>query len=160
MAVSLRSSIAKRCSPLNAALNDYLITSRGNILNTLIYSLIAAALLPYIAKIPLALAMHKEGGYDNNHPREQQARLHGFGARALAAHQNAFESLIIFSIAILLALATGTISKNIELLALLHVGFRVIYHILYLLNVGVFRSVSWAFAIGCSFAIMGQCIAS
>ncbi|NOI75337.1 MAPEG family protein [Vibrio coralliilyticus] len=129
-------------------------------MNTLIYSLIAAALLPYIAKIPLALAMHKEGGYDNNHPREQQARLHGFGARALAAHQNAFESLIVFAIAILLALATGTISKNIELLALLHVGFRGIYHILYLLNVGVFRSVSWTVAIGCSFAITGQCIAS
>lgn len=129
-------------------------------MNTLIFSLIAAALLPYIAKIPLAIAMHKEGGYDNHHPREQQAKLHGFGARALAAHQNAFESLIVFSIAILLAIATDTVSKNIEILALLHVGFRIIYHVLYLLNIGTFRSASWVVAIGCSFIIMGQCISS
>lgn len=139
---------------LNSASNDY----KDDILNTLIYSLIVAALLPYIAKIPLAVAMHKTGSYDNNHPREQQAKLHGFGERALAAHQNAFESLIIFSIAILLAITTDTINENIEFLALLHVGFRVIYHILYLLNLGVLRSVSWGMAIGCSFAIMGQCI--
>ncbi len=139
---------------LNSASNDY----KDDILNTLIYSLIVAALLPYIAKIPLAIAMHKAGSYDNNHPREQQAKLHGFGARALAAHQNAFESLIIFAIAILLAITTDTINENIEFLALLHVGFRVIYHILYLLNLGVLRSVSWGMAIGCSFAIMGQCI--
>ena len=34
-----------------------------------IFCLIVAALLPYIAKIPLAVAMHKAGGYDNNYPR-------------------------------------------------------------------------------------------
>lgn len=129
-------------------------------MTTLIYSLIAAALLPYIAKIPLAVAMHKAGGYDNNHPREQQAKLDGFGARALAAHQNAFESLLIFAIAILLALATDTINEDIEFMAVLHVGFRVVYHLLYLLNVGALRSVSWFIAIGCSFAIMAQCIPS
>jgi len=75
-------------------------------MTTLVFSLIVAALLPYIAKIPLAVAMHKAGGYDTNHPREQQAKLKGFGARALAAHNNAFESLIVFASAILLAIAT------------------------------------------------------
>ncbi|MGB2427469.1 MAG: MAPEG family protein [Alteromonas sp.] len=48
--------------------------------------------------------MHNAGGYDNKYPREQQARLTGFGTGTLAAHQNAFESLLIFSIATLLAL--------------------------------------------------------
>lgn len=129
-------------------------------MNILISSLIAAALLPYLAKIPVAIAMNKLGGYDNHHPREQQAKLKGFGARALAAHQNAFESLIVFAAAILLAIATGTINGTIELLAILHVGFRVAYHTLYLLNIGVLRSVCWAVAIGCSFIIMAQCIVS
>jgi uncharacterized MAPEG superfamily protein len=119
-----------------------------------------AALLPYIAKIPLAISMHKQGGYDNNHPREQQAKLHGFGARALAGHQNAFESLIVFAAAILLAIATDTMNGSVELLALTHIGFRVIYHILYLLNIGILRSASWTISIGCSFAIMGQCLLS
>jgi uncharacterized MAPEG superfamily protein len=129
-------------------------------MDTLIYSLMAAALLPYLAKIPVAFAMHKDGGYDNNHPRDQQAKLKGFGARALAGHQNAFESLIVFAVAVLMALATGTTNDTVELLALLHVGFRVVYHILYLLNIGVLRSTAWAIAIGCSFAIMWQCIPS
>ena len=129
-------------------------------MNTLIYCLIAAALLPYLAKIPVAIAMNKLGGYDNNHPREQQAKLQGFGARALAAHQNAFESLIVFSAAILLAIATNTVNECVQLFAILHIGFRVAYHILYLVNIGVMRSICWAVAIGSSFFIMGQCIQS
>ena len=75
-------------------------------LTILIYCLIAAALLPYAAKIPVAFAMANIGGYDNQHPRSQQAKLEGFGARAFAAHQNAFESLLIFAIACLLAIAS------------------------------------------------------
>lgn len=129
-------------------------------MNTLIYCLIAAALLPYLAKIPVAIAMNKLGGYDNDHPRDQQAKLQGFGARALAAHQNAFESLIVFSASILLAIATNTVNESVQLLAILHIGFRVAYHILYLVNIGVMRSICWAVAIGSSFFIMGQCIQS
>lgn len=129
-------------------------------MNTLIYCLIAAALLPYLAKIPVAIAMSKLGGYDNNHPRDQQAKLQGFGARALAAHQNAFESLIVFSASILLAIATNTVNESVQLFAILHIGFRVAYHILYLVNIGVMRSICWAVAIGSSFFIMGQCIQS
>lgn len=125
---------------------------------TLTCCLFIAALLPFIAKIPVAIAMAKAGGYDNNHPREQQASLTGFGSRALAAHQNAFESLIIFSTAILLAIATNTTSEKIQLLALVHVGARVIYNLLYLINIGVLRSLSWVVAIGCSFSIIWQCI--
>lgn len=124
----------------------------------LIWCLIIAALLPYIAKLPLAVAMNKAGGYDNNHPREQQASLKGFGARALAAHQNAFESLIVFAAAILLAIATKTTNETVQLLAMVHIGSRVIYNILYLLNIGLLRTLSWAIAIGCSFAIMWQCV--
>lgn len=60
----------------------------------LIICLFIAMVLPIVAKIPVAIAMNNAGGYDNNHPRAQQAKLTGFGARALAAHQNAFESLI------------------------------------------------------------------
>ena len=74
-------------------------------MTTLIICLFIAALLPFIAKIPVAIAMHKLNGYNNNHPRAQQAELTGFGARALAAHQNAFESLAIFAPSILLAIS-------------------------------------------------------
>jgi uncharacterized MAPEG superfamily protein len=49
--------------------------------------------MPLFAKIPLALMMHKEGRYDNRHPRGQQNRLEGLGARAKAAHDNCFEAI-------------------------------------------------------------------
>ena len=127
---------------------------------TLIWCLIIAALLPFIAKVPVGVAMNKAGGYDNNHPREQQAKLEGFGARALAAHQNAFESLIIFSAAVLLAIATNTLSETVQWLAIAHVASRVIYNVLYLANISTFRSIIWMAGIVCSFAIMWQCIPS
>jgi len=127
-------------------------------MHVLIFSLIVASLLPYIAKIPLAVAMHKAGGYDNSHPREQQSNLQGFGARSLAGHLNAFESLIVFALAVLLAIATGSTCETVQYLAMTHIAFRVVYHILYLLNWVNLRSLAWAIAIGCSFAIMWQCI--
>jgi uncharacterized MAPEG superfamily protein len=102
-------------------------------MSTLIICLFIAALLPYLAKVPMAIAMNKLGGYDNNHPRAQQAKLTGFGARACAGHQNAFESLIIFAPAVLLAIA-------------------------YLLNVALIRSLLWAAGIISSFSIIYICI--
>ena len=127
-------------------------------MTTLIICLFIAALLPYIAKMPLAIAMHKHGGYDNNDPRTQQAELTGFGARALAAHQNAFESLIIFAPAVLLAIATHNTGAFIEQLAIVHIIARVLYNIAYLMNVGIVRTLIWAVGIFSSFTIIYQCI--
>ncbi len=124
----------------------------------LIVCLFIALFLPYLAKGPVAFAMAKLGGYNNSHPREQQSKLTGFGARALAAHQNAFESLIIFAPAILLAVATFNTSDLVINLAITHVVARFAYNILYLANVGTLRSIVWAIATICSFAIVYQCI--
>jgi len=127
-------------------------------MTTLIICLFIAALLPFIAKVPLAIAMHKAGGYNNNHPRAQQAKLTGFGARALAAHQNAFESLIIFAPAVLLAIATQNTGSFIEDLAITHVIARVLYNIAYLVNIGTIRSIIWAVGMISSFTIIYQCL--
>lgn len=53
-----------------------------------------SALLIFVARMPVAKAMKEQGGYNNHLPRQQQAQLTGFGARALAAHQNSFEAFI------------------------------------------------------------------
>ncbi|PKI14291.1 MAPEG family protein [Colwellia sp. 12G3] len=124
----------------------------------LIICLFLALLLPLLAKGPVAYAMAKLGGYNNNHPRQQQSKLTGFGARALAAHQNAFESVILFAPAVILALVTGNTQQNIVILAVVHVVARVLYNILYLLNISLLRSIAWAVATLCSFVIVFQCI--
>lgn len=127
-------------------------------MTTLIWCLFIAALLPLLAKGPVAYAMQKLGGYNNNHPREQQSKLTGFGARALAAHQNAFESLMIFAPAVLLAIATQHTGENIALLAIVHICARIAYNILYLMDIDKIRSLAWFVATICSFCIIWQCI--
>ena len=127
-------------------------------MTTLIWCLFIAALLPLLAKGPVAYAMQKLGGYNNNHPREQQSKLTGFGARALAAHQNAFESLMIFAPAVLLAIATQHTGENIALLAIVHICARIAYNILYLMDIDKVRSLAWFVATICSFCIIWQCI--
>ena len=124
----------------------------------LIICLFIAALLPFIAKIPVAIAMHKLGRYNNNHPRAQQTELTGFGARALAAHQNAFESLIIFAPAVLLAIATKNTGSFIEQLAITHVIARVLYNIAYLMDIATIRSIIWAVGLISAFTIIYLCI--
>lgn len=121
---------------------------------TIIVCLFIAVLLPYLAKIPVGYAMHKAGGYDNNYPREQQARLQGFGARALAAHQNSFESLLIFATAALTALVTHTVSSVIQYLAIGYVVSRLFYHLFYLLDWASLRSTVWFISLICCFSIL------
>ncbi|MDX2370740.1 MAG: MAPEG family protein [Colwellia sp.] len=127
-------------------------------MTTLIWCLFIAALLPLLAKGPVAYAMSKLGGYNNNHPRDQQSKLTGFGARALAAHQNGFESLIIFAPAVLLAIATQHTGTNVALLAIVHVCARILYNGLYLVDIDKLRTLVWGIATYSSFAIIWQCI--
>ena len=127
-------------------------------MTTLIWCLFIAATLPLLAKGPVAMAMHRLGGYNNHHPREQQSKLTGYGARALAAHQNAFESFILFAPAVLLAIATQHTGENIALLAIVHVCARVAYNILYLMNIDKLRTLVWFIATFCTYSIAYQCI--
>jgi len=119
----------------------------------LVICLIISALLPFIAKVPVAIAMNKLGGYDNNQPRAQQAKLTDFGARALAAHQNAFESFVIFAPAVVLAISLGKTGTMMEYLAIGHVIARILYNLLYLIDRSTERSIVWFIGITCTFLI-------
>ncbi len=123
----------------------------------LLACLLFVLILPYLSKAPLACAMGKLGGYDNKHPREQQAKLEGFGARALGAHQNSFEALSVFSAVILAALATQHTGFWTQVLAMSYVVSRVIYHIFYLMNWASLRSLVWFVGYICCLLILIQC---
>ncbi len=128
-------------------------------MSILIVNLFIACLLPYLAKIPVAVAMAKQsGGYDNNYPRIQQLALQGFGSRAVAAHQNSFESLIIFAAAILLAIATNHTTCTIQVWAIVYLVSRIIYHIFYLLNWANARSSIWFLGLFASLSIIWLCL--
>ena len=100
-------------------------------LSTLLLTLFIAMLLPFLAKAPLAFAMQKSGGYDNNNPREQQAALKGFGQRANAAHYNSFEALIIYGCAVLSAVALNAVDSTTVILGWVFIASRILYYICY-----------------------------
>lgn len=123
-------------------------------MTTLLICALFAVLMPYFAKVPVAVAMHKLSSYDNKHPRAQQAKLTGFGARALAAHQNCFEALAVFAVAIAVVLGTNSVHQVTELLAVTHIVARVLYCVFYYLNLDVLRSLVWFVGLGAALAMI------
>lgn len=121
----------------------------------IIGSLILAALLPIVAKTPLAIAQSRQpGGLDNRYPRVQQAVLEGFGQRALGAHQNAFEAFPPFATGVLLALWAGAALQQMQILCLAWVVARILHIGFYLVDLDKLRSLSWAVGLGCSIWLM------
>lgn len=125
----------------------------------LIFSLFIACLLPIIAKVPLIKAMKKLGGgningYDNRHPRQQQAKLEGFGARCVAAHYNSFEALIMFAPGVLAVLALDKASLISVTLAWTFIASRILYLVFYWINKDLFRSLVWAVGIISSLSLL------
>jgi uncharacterized MAPEG superfamily protein len=115
-----------------------------------------SALLIFIAKAPVAKAMAEEGGgrYDNRHPRAQQSRLTGFGARALAAHQNSFEAFPLFAVGVLMAHVTETYGVLVDVLAVTFVVSRVLYLLCYWYDLHWQRSLVWVVGLLCSLLLM------
>lgn len=115
-----------------------------------------SALLIFVAKAPVAKAMAEEGDgrYDNRHPRAQQARLTGFGARALAAHLNSFEAFPLFAVGVLMAHVTQTYGLLVDILAVSFVVCRVLYLLFYWYNLHWQRSLVWMLGLLCCLLLM------
>ena len=107
------------------------------------WCIVAAWTVVYLTKLPIAAAMNREGGYDNRHPRAQQAKLTGWGARALAAHLNGFETFAPFAAAVLVAHVAGAPAGLVTGLALLFVIARVAYVACYIADLSSLRSAVW-----------------
>lgn len=118
------------------------------------YCMVAAFALTYVTKLPLAMAMAKEGdsGYDNRNPRDQQARLTGWGRRSLAAHQNSFEVTPVFAAAVITAYLFQPDAYWSAVWASVFLTSRILYIIFYIRNVHQMRSMVWMIG-------MASCIA-
>jgi uncharacterized MAPEG superfamily protein len=119
-------------------------------------SLILAVLLAYWPRAVVGQAMNAmPGGYDNHHPREQQARLEGKGRRALAAHLNGMEALPVFGIAVLAA-AQRHVSIGVQLVCCaIFVLARGVYILAYLNDKASLRSGMFGLAMLVCFVLLG-----
>lgn len=125
-------------------------------MSVLLWCLLIAGLLPILAKAPVVYFQNRDRGYDNKHPRAQQQRLTGIGARAVAGHYNAYEAFPLFAAAVLATLATDSVSDRSLQLAVAFIVLRIAYHILYLLNADKLRSLVWFFALLCPVLMLAQ----
>jgi uncharacterized MAPEG superfamily protein len=113
-----------------------------------------SALLIFVARMPVGKAMKEQGCYNNHLPRQQQAQLTGFGARALAAHQNSFEAFIVFAVGVLMAHTTQTADWLIDGLAIVFVVARIVYLLCYWADLAWQRSLVWVIGLVCSLLLM------
>lgn len=114
------------------------------------YCILAACVLPIVcaglAKSKGFGKRRREGGYDNNNPREWLSRQSGWQARANAAQANSFEALPLFIAGVLAAQQLGADQARVDMLALSFITFRLIYIGLYLADQASLRSLAWAAA--------------
>ena len=103
----------------------------------------------YASKVPVAVAMAQtKNGYNNRVPRSQQANLKGWGARALAGHNNSFESFVGFSAAMLFTHLSDVDARLMADLGLVYIASRFFYHALYILDWHLARSLVWSIGWG------------
>ncbi|CAN5898084.1 MAPEG family protein [soil metagenome] len=111
--------------------------------------------LVFLPKIPLSMAMARlPEGYDNRHPRDQQAKLTGWGRRAAAAHANGFESFPAFAAGVLATQVTGANPHWAAIFSIAHVVARFLYTGAYLADVHMVRSSIWTIGFVSSIALM------
>jgi len=111
--------------------------------------------LVFVPKIPLSMAMARQPeGYDNAHPRDQQAKLTGWGRRAAAAHANGFESFPAFAAGVLASHVTQSSPQWATIFALAYVVSRAIYAFVYVSGMATVRSLVWTIGFASSLALM------
>jgi uncharacterized MAPEG superfamily protein len=119
--------------------------------------ILVSGLLPYacavLAKSKGIGKPRREGGFDNNNPRQWLAGLVGWQARANAAQHNSFEALPLFIAGVLIAERLQARQTYVDELAMLFVAARVGFIAAYLADKASLRSMLWLIGLGASIAL-------
>jgi uncharacterized MAPEG superfamily protein len=112
------------------------------------------AFMPYVATVIVGYYRIKQKGiYDITNPRRQASELVGPGERALNLHQNCWEALILFSVAIGVNIAADSPMHQVNIGALVFVALRVIYFFAYLADHAKLRLVVFEISLVCCFIL-------
>jgi uncharacterized MAPEG superfamily protein len=119
--------------------------------------LLVACLMPVgcaaIAKSKGYGKRRRDGGFDNNKPREWLAAQQGWQARANAAQANSWEALPVFVAGLFVAHQHQAAQATVDLLALGFIAARLAYIALYLADKASLRSLIWAAGIAACVAL-------
>lgn len=115
----------------------------------LLDSIAAAAALVYVPYLVVAYG-RLQIGYDLKAPRAMFDKLPAYAQRATWAHQNSFETFVVFAAAALMAYATGQNSDEAGWAALIFVITRLLFSVFYILNVPLARSLMFGIGSFCT----------
>ena len=104
---------------------------------------LAVGLIYFPRVLVLRQLVKMPGGLDNNSPRDQQAKLEGFGKRAQGAHLNMIEAFPLFAAGMLAAMVGRVDLNAIVGLGSAFIAIRVVYIALYLGDKASARSLVW-----------------
>jgi uncharacterized MAPEG superfamily protein len=122
-----------------------------------LYSIAAAAVLIYLPFLVVGYARARVG-YDTSAPRAMFDKLPPYAQRATWAHQNSFETFMVFAIAALMAYVTGVNSPTAFYAAIAFIVARLLYSIFYILNIPIMRSLMFAIGSLSSFTLIALSI--
>lgn len=105
----------------------------------LLYSIVGAAISVYLPFLLVGYARAKVG-YDTSAPRAMFDKLPDYAKRATWAHQNGFETFMIYSAAALMAYVTGVSSALAANCAIAFVIVRLLFSLFYITNIPIARS--------------------
>lgn len=116
---------------------------------TFLYCIVIAFLLIYLPFLVVVYA-RLSIGYDYYAPRTMFEKLPPYAQRATWAHQNSFETFMIFAVAALMAYVSGVDSPTAVWAALTFITVRLFYSVFYILNIPILRSLMYAIGLACS----------
>lgn len=118
------------------------------------WCVLVAGLLPYVWVTIAARERGRQlGSVDNKLPRLQEAKLTGVGARAMGAHNNAFEALPFFASAVIIAHICGADPGWSANFAIAFILARIAHGVLYVMDLDLLRSLSFGIAQLCTVAL-------
>ncbi len=117
-----------------------------------LYSVFVASILIYVPFLAVGYARFQIG-YDRSNPRAMLEKLPPYGQRATWAHQNAFETFMVYGSAALMAYATGVDSALASYAAITFVIARLLYSLFYILDLPWGRSLMFATGQLCTYCL-------
>ncbi|YAI81891.1 MAG: MAPEG family protein [cyanobacterium endosymbiont of Rhopalodia sterrenbergii] len=118
----------------------------------ILYSVFITSILIYLPFLVLGYARFQIG-YNRFTPRAMLEKLPPYGQRAAWAHQNAFETFMIYASAASMAYMTGVDSDLAIYAAITFVVARLLYSFFYIFNLPLGRALMFATGQLCTYSL-------
>ena len=123
-------------------------------MTTPFWCILIASFLPYVwSGVAVKARVDQFGSLDNRLPRLQQAQMTGFGARALGASNNGFETFPAFAAAVIVAHIAGADPGWSATWSIVYVAARILHGIFYTADLDKLRSAAFGVGQVCAVAL-------